>query len=241
LSVDQFNVDYVLYGLIGGAVALALASRPATRRTYPLLATLALTLASPPLRMPATIVAATIVASAAAGWGTQRLASLDSAIVLAGYGLVTLGGLWLAVPDTEAVLVAVGVVAPAAALAVARRPAVADLLGWPLLALTIMVVAASSSAEDLSVAIGAFGCLGLVAVAPLVGLAERRALLTLEGGRARPAAALVVHGAIAVICARVATEVDGAPAAFAVVAGCWLAGAAVVWAMARTINQPQPS
>jgi hypothetical protein len=247
LDADRLNVGHLVAGLLAGGAVLAVCSRPGTRRAYPAVATAAVVLvvaaSSRSLELTAAIGAAAVVATAATGWGAWRLARADGARALAVAAVAGLVGAWLAVPDTEAVLAAAGVVLPAAAVALVRRPVVADLPGWPLLAAALVGVTAASSAGDLAVAVGALGCLGLLAVAPLAGLVDPGAVAVVDLRRWSPPAvtALAVAAASVVLCARVATRAERAGDAALLVVGVWLVSAVVLSVAGRALRRRAPT
>lgn len=238
--IDQLNAEYLAVGFVGGLLALAAATPRPTRPLYPLLATIAVALLTPRLELTVALAAAALVAAVACGWGARTLSRTASPSVLGLWVLVGLGGAWTGVPDTEAVVTAIGVILPAAVVAVVRRPPMNGTVGWTVLALAVAVAIAASSDEQLAIVFGALGCLAAVPVVALAARVDVRAAAVVDVLRApRPASVVaVVPLAATVVCGRVATGAARAPAAALVVAGSWLVAGAALLGAARAIARP---
>lgn len=129
-----------------------------------------------------------------AGFGLLSPAALrpDSPMVPA-YLVVSMIGVWAAVPDTEPALVLGGIVVPSVVLGRCRQPAVIDRV----VGIALVVLAAWSGSAGRSEIVGGLGCVGLLALPPRLEVATRLRAPTL----------FVVHLAVVVVSSRVVTRI----------------------------------
>jgi hypothetical protein len=226
---------------VAGVLVVALASRRAIRPTYPLLAGAAIAVLIPPIHLFLASSVATLAIAIPAAWGTRHLARRNAGLAIAAGGAISLGGIWLAVPDTEAAMVAAGVLIPGALVVMARRTDVRPIIGWPLLFLVIALVISVSSGEEPTIAIGAAGCFALLAVAPAVTWWKppTRVVLDSAGHPRLALAALSTHAVIVLVCARIASQAPNVASAAAIVVASWVVGAALVLWVPRLVTRPE--
>lgn len=241
-SLRSLNLELLAVGLAAGTLVVALARPERARPTYPLLATLVVVPLLPRLDLTLAVGGVVAVVGVAAGWAARDLARSAPAPVLATATVVALVGTWAAVPDTEAVLVALGLSLPAAVVAVVARPDVGRMIGWPLLALALAVVVGGSSDEQLPTAIGGLGCLLAI---PAVAVAARlqpgvASTLDLTWPPAAAAPVVVVPLAATAACARVATTMSGSIEAAALAVGAWALGVLGLAIAGRALRPPPP-
>jgi hypothetical protein len=239
-SVEQLNLGHLLAGLVAGTlVVIAAATLPRVRPYVPALMAAAVVVLGAPevgVHLDGAFVAWLVVAAIVAGGALHQCARHASPAVALALLVMTIGGLWVGLPDTEVVLLLAGTVVPVtgAALATVR----ADPVGtapWSaaLLGATVIWVIGVSSGGRSEAALGAVACLGVLVVVPLLALAAARLWQVLDAGAPVATLALVLgaHAGAVLVCSRVAGRADDLAAA-ALVAGASLAGIAVAVVLA---------
>jgi hypothetical protein len=120
------------------------------------------------------------------------------------YAVVSIGGVWATVPDTEMPLLVAGAAVPGLALSV-LWPEDTAASGATLVGMLLWAAAEGARGRPAAF-VAAVGCLGLLLVAPLADWARTRvgSHITLLAPRATAALRLGAHLAVVAVCARVA-------------------------------------
>jgi hypothetical protein len=147
-------------------------------------------------------------------------------------GLLTLGGIWLTVPDTEPVLAVAGVLGPTLLVAAASGGPGSRLLepaaSVMLVAVVLWAVAEGGRGRPGSI-VGGVACLGLLVLEPVVRRVGRRSL--------PPTALVVVHAGVVLVASRGAGLRTDAGAA-ALIGGAVLIGSAALLLLAGRSTGP---
>ena len=134
---------------------------------------------------------------------------------------MTLGGVFLTVPDTEGILVLLGAAVPVLTLAWPRPLVRLGFGAFPLIGILMWVIAWGGRGRESSI-VGAVACLGVLLVEPVEARLKRRSLPP-------PAVAItVIHVVLLLIVARIA-GVQAAPGMAAAIATLALVTGTIGW------------
>jgi hypothetical protein len=140
--------------------------------------------------------------------------------------LLSIGGVFLTVPDTEEILVLLGAAAPVVILAWPRAFASSGFGLYPLVGILMWVIAWGGRGREGSI-VGAAACLGVLVIEPLAVAFSRRS-------RSPGALSLgLLHGALVFVAARIAGVGDDPRAAVMIASVALAAGAIGWWSVSR--------
>jgi hypothetical protein len=240
-SVEQLNLDHLLAGLAaGGLITFVSVWWAGVRAFVPLLlAAAVLVQVDAYLADEITValgVGAVVLALAlgSAAWAMGRRATPALFGLLT---LVALVGCWACLPDTEAILTTIGVLAPTILVAWWRVTVTATLL--PVLAPVVAWVIALSSVGRPAAAVGAAGCFGLILLVPVVARVDARvwAMVDHRAGPAEMGTVVALQAVLVVICARVAGTSADVIFASSVSAAALIAGGAALVLSPRLLSR----
>lgn len=186
-----------------------------------------------PPNAPVWVVPASVLAAVAGGWGIGELRrESPSALVPAMFALTVLG-VWGTTPDTERAVVMMGASTPLV-LGALVRPSSARGVLWPYMACGALSWAViTDGLGRMGSIVGAFGTLGMLVIAPAIGLLAGR-----EGplGVRLSWALLALQVALVMATGRGPGRVYDPGVALALAMGLWVVAGVGWWVMLRILG-----